>query len=259
MDNDSHAQDNHRGSVSSNKSLEIPVTPSRSPKKVSFSDELPSGSSNNSSGNNAANSSISASVSATPSTPPTEPSGVSQVLQQAVQYLERLHGSRDYSVVEPAAAVLELDNESVVDAVQQQPALSAMAAASPSILIAEPEAVGGVEDTRNGSKQEMPTYEPQSNLYMERYKLNLDKNCSSMELEARREKQRWLLISECSARFGEGRHTREAFRKLFLDEVSAEEPEKSRNKTQTWSICPVNGNEREREREKEGGRGQVYI
>jgi len=57
---------------------------------------------------------------------------------------------------------------------------------------------------------------------MERYNLNLDKNCSSMELEARREKQRWLLISECSALFdeGEGKHTREAFRKLFLDEVS---------------------------------------
>lgn len=253
MDNDSHAQDNHRGSVSSNKSLEIPVTPSRSPKKVSFSDELPSSSSNN----NAANNNNSVSASATPSTPPTEASGVSQVLQQAVQYLERLHGSRDYSAVEPAAAVLELDNESVVDAVQQQPALSAMAAASPSILIAEPEAAGGVGDTRNGGKQEMPTYEPQSNLYMERYKLNLDKNCSSMELEARREKQRWLLISECSARFGEGRHTREAFRKLFLDEVSAEEPEKCRDQTQTWSICPVNGNEREIGRERE--RGQVSL
>lgn len=227
MDNDSHAQDNHRGSVSSNKSLEIPVTPSRSPKKVSFSDELPSGSS--SSYNNRSSSA---------STPPpasSEPSGVSQVLQQAVQYLERLHGSRDYSAAEPQlepAAVLELDNESVVElpqeSVQQR---NTMAAASPSILIAEPEAAGGADTTTTsttmkssyGGKQEMPTYEPQSNLYMERYKLNLDKNCSSMELEARREKQRWLLISECSARFGEGRHTREAFRKLFLDEVSREE------------------------------------
>ncbi|ALC41430.1 Nox [Drosophila busckii] len=190
MDNDIQTTDNHRGSVSSSKSLELPVTPSRSPKKVSFSDELPS------------SSNTSAPVLET------EPSGISHVLQSAVQYLERMHGSREFPVeetptlaVEPAA-VLDLDAVSVR---MESPTL--LAASSPSILIA---------DGDNG-KQEV-AHEPQSNLYMERYKLNLDKNCSSMELEARREKQRWLLISECSARFGEGKHTREAFRKLFLDE-----------------------------------------
>ncbi|KAH8400713.1 hypothetical protein KR009_000514 [Drosophila setifemur] len=203
---------NHRGSVSSSKSLEIPLTPSRSPKKVSFSDELPQ--------------------SQTPAEKPiqeqhpsdTAATGVSHVLQQAAQYLERLHGSRDAPEAEAEvfdsesdAAILQLD-----DPMAQSPAdePAALQANSPSILVAS---VGKQE--ANGNPSASASVNPsanhrQSNLYMERYNLNLDKNCSSMELEARREKQRWLLISECSALFdeGEGKHTREAFRKLFLDE-----------------------------------------
>lgn len=211
---------NHRGSVSSSRSLEIPATPSRSPKKVSFSDELPQ--------------------SQTPAQQPinqqSAPTVVSHVLQQAAQYLERLHGARDSAEekteeVQPEradirdssdtseAAVLDLD---ALDASADEPAANAgpIVASSPSILIGSvnrQEAIGSANGNGNANPNQR-----QSNLYMERYNLNLDKNCSSMELEARREKQRWLLISECSALFdeGEGKHTREAFRKLFLDEVS---------------------------------------
>ncbi|XP_044571616.1 NADPH oxidase 5 isoform X3 [Drosophila ananassae] len=209
---------NHRGSVSSSRSLEIPATPSRSPKKVSFSDDLPQ--------------------SQTPVEKPIQPqqqeaagaTGVSHVLQQAAQYLERLHGSRD-DPVEPEVPVSEADKVSnaseaavlhldAVDPPADEPA--ALLASSPSILVAsvgQQEANGNRNGSSTGNTNGNPN-QRQSNSYMERYNLNLDKNCSSMELEARREKQRWLLISECSALFdeGEGKHTREAFRKLFLDE-----------------------------------------
>ena len=47
-----------------------------------------------------------------------------------------------------------------------------------------------------------------------------NQNKSLMELEVKRDKMRWLYMSELGSMFGSERHTREGFIKIFGDQVS---------------------------------------
>lgn len=217
-------------SSSSSSSLTIddipPTPPSRTPKRVSFSDELPTV----------------AKTSPTSSTDNLESfNPISDVLKQTSAYMENLHKiyndninektsqdsielHQDIKITPPDDDMTALPPQKILKVKQD----SSVATICPTSVVepSVPSSSGSISSCTNNSQlveielnEKMLVRNGLSN-YLDRYNLKpADKNCSLMEKENRRDKIRWLLISECSAMFGDNKHTREGFRRIVLNEV----------------------------------------
>ncbi|XP_055921877.1 NADPH oxidase 5 isoform X2 [Eupeodes corollae] len=235
MDANQHLKVEHRDSISSTNSLDVPpIPPSRTPKRVSFSDNTPA----------------SSPIGDVPSNIEFNP--MTHFLQKAASYLEHLHENRlDPSASEASSSTTNDKGEASVKTaatieaivIENNPAPSSSSPPARRIMESVAESVTpptmpvSVDNSPASSvfehhrRASLPNGNGNSAIiqaeredenrivsYLDRYHLDMDQNYSYMELEVRREKIRWLLISECSLLMGDGKHTREGFRKLFLDE-----------------------------------------
>lgn len=207
------------------------TAPSKTPKKVSFSDELPG------------------SDIVTDDTNSKIQSPMEYVLQQNSDYLNDLHRSAIKGADEiDEVGHLPVMNDTAIFPIQRKESLHSDkidstyilkssviledATADQSVELAAKSATEITEkfqtnlkardddiekivcEMKNGNRQRLHN----SDIH---HRALDDVHCSSaMEMEVRRDKKRWLLISECSVLLGDERHTREGFRKEFLDHVS---------------------------------------
>lgn len=199
------------------------IAPCKTPKKVSFSDELPG-----------------SELGATEIAHPAMQSPMEYVLQQNHDYLNNLHRSavKSSDEIDEIGVHGSTLNETAIFPNQRKESLHSVDNVRLSILKNSPNldetkasANGDELTARRNDDSEIGTDKSVSEMQNgNRQRLqNIDLHhravddvhfSSAMELEVRRDKKRWLLISECSVLMGDERHTREGFRKAFLDHVS---------------------------------------
>lgn len=224
-----------------------PQLPHKGPKKVSFSDELPQ------------ESSTSSETSAPDSTLTQKSESVKQVhgdvnpfvfvLQKNDSYLNNLHQMDPTPSAVPltnsdvfpnqrrASANGSGESETVVD-LEPKPSASIL---KPSDPIPEPPATkpsfdpisaGLVNDLKTQRDLVKASVTPAGKKKNLADSDKIEKSVqgempppivSAMELEVKRDKRRWLLISELSAIFGEDKHTVDGFKRIFREQVSVQQ------------------------------------